>query len=113
MQRLRDDLYGGNYVPVESVGATPAGGTLEGKLAFQMITSDDLWRYTLEFLGPDKEEEEDEEEVDDDDGEEEDDDGEEEDDDGEEDGDDDDEKEDEEDEDSEAGARKRKRRESK
>ena len=57
MQRLRDDLYGDNYVAVESAGTTPAQGTLEGILAFQMITSDDLWRYTLEFLGPDKEEE--------------------------------------------------------
>ena len=55
MQRLRSDLYGDNSVAVESVGTTPAGGTLEGKLAFQIITSDDLWRYTLEFLGPEKE----------------------------------------------------------
>ena len=60
MQRLRDDLYGGNYVAVSSAGTTPAGGTLEGKLAFQMITSDDLLRYTLEFLGPEKEEDDDE-----------------------------------------------------
>jgi hypothetical protein len=39
-------------VAVSSAGTTPAGGTLEGKLAFQIITSDDMWRYTLEFLGP-------------------------------------------------------------
>jgi hypothetical protein len=74
MQRLRDDLYGDKYVAVESAGTTPAGGALEGKLAFEMITSDDLWRYTLEFLGPEKEEDDDEEEVDDDDVEKDDDD---------------------------------------
>ncbi len=28
---------------------------LKGPLAFEMITSDDLWRYVLEFLGPEKE----------------------------------------------------------
>ena len=86
MQRLRSDLYGGNYVAVSSAGTTPAEGSLEGKLAFQMITSDDLLRYTLEFLGPEKEEEDDGESDDDE-------------------NDDDDEKEDEE-----AGARKRKRK---
>ena len=38
-------------------GGKVSEGTLEGKHALQMIISDDLWRYTLEFLGPDKEEE--------------------------------------------------------
>jgi hypothetical protein len=50
LQRLRDEYYGDDYITVESVGTTPAEGTLEGKLAFQMITSDDLWRYILEFV---------------------------------------------------------------
>ena len=62
MKRLRAEYYGDDYEAVESRGTTPATGTLEGKLAFQMIASDDLWRYTLEFLGPDEEEDDDEEE---------------------------------------------------
>jgi hypothetical protein len=52
LQRLRADFYGNAYIAVSSAGTTPAEGTLEGALAFQIITSDDLWRYTLEFLGP-------------------------------------------------------------
>ena len=35
-----------DYEAAESKGTTPATGTLEGKLAFQLIASDDLWRGT-------------------------------------------------------------------
>ncbi len=45
-------------------GGKVSEGTLEGNLAFQMITSDDLWRYTLEFLGLEKEEDDGEDEGD-------------------------------------------------
>ena len=65
-EKSRQNLYGGNYVAVESASTTTAGGTLEGKLALQMITSDDLWRYTHEFLGPSKKEDDDDESDDDD-----------------------------------------------
>ena len=43
-------------------GGKVSEGTLQGKLAFHIITSDDLWRYALEFLGPEKEEEDDDDE---------------------------------------------------
>ena len=52
LSRLRLEYYGDDYEAVESRGTTPATGTLEGRLAFQMIACDDLWRYTLEFVGP-------------------------------------------------------------
>ena len=66
MQRLRDDLYGDNYVAVfrRRARRRPRGRS-KGRRAFQMITSDDLLRYTLDFMGPSKEEEDDDEEVDD------------------------------------------------
>jgi hypothetical protein len=50
LQSLRNELYGGKYVAVESNRTTPTGGIIEGKLAFQMIESDDLWRCIIEFL---------------------------------------------------------------
>ncbi len=59
--RLRDEHYGKNYVAAESSGTTPTVKTLEGRLAFQMIESDDVWHYLIGFLGPEEEREGEEE----------------------------------------------------
>ena len=40
-------------------GGKVSEGTLQGKLAFHIITSDDQWRYALEFLGPENQEDDD------------------------------------------------------
>ena len=47
---LTKKLYASEKRKVEGVGGTVGEASLQGMLAFNIITSDDLWRYILEFV---------------------------------------------------------------